>query len=181
MDFLSLTWKDLEKETYALSKKIKTGGRSVDLIVAVARGGLTIAQLLTDFMALPITSFTISSYRDLQQQKNPEITFKIGNKLHDKKILLVDDISDTGKTFTRGITYLQELGAQEIVTASLLVKPWTSYLPDYYVLKTDKWVIFPYEIRETTESLLTKFRQEGLTDEEIRTKFKELNLAQYFL
>lgn len=165
----------------ALSKKIKAGGNSVDLIVAVARGGLTIAQLLTDFLALPITSFTVSSYRDLQQQKNPEITFKIGNKLHDKKILLVDDISDTGKTFVRGIAYLKELGAKEILTASLLIKPKTNYLPDYYVRNTDRWVIFPYEIRETTEILLAKFRQEGLSEEAIRLKFQVLKLPDYFL
>jgi len=181
MNFLSLTWKDLEKDTYALSEKIKAGGNSVDLIVAVARGGLTIAQLLTDFLALPITSFTVSSYRDLQQQKNPEITFKIGNKLHDKKILLVDDISDTGKTFTRGMTYLKELGAEQIVTASLLIKPWTGYLPNYYVQNTDKWVIFPYEIRETSEILVAKFRQEGLDNKAIRARFQELKLSEYFL
>jgi len=181
MQFLSLTWADLEKEAYTLSQKIKAGGNSVDLIVAVARGGLTLAQLLTDFLALPITSFTVSSYRDLQQQKNPQITFKIGNKLHNRKILLVDDISDTGKTFVHGISYLRELGAQEIVTASLLVKPQTSYLPDYFVETTDKWVIFPYEIRETTESLVARFFQEGLDNKAIRAKFRELKLSEYFL
>lgn len=180
MEFLSLSWKDLEKKTYLLSQKIKKSGQKLDLIVAVARGGLTIAQLLTDFLSLPITSFTVVSYRDLQQESIPKITFKIANQLHGQKILLVDDISDTGKTFERGISYLKELGANKIVTTSLLVKPWTTFVPDFYIEKTDKWVVFPYEIRETTEALFTKFRKEGKSDVEIRQKLKKLNIPLLF-
>lgn len=180
MEFLSLSWRDLEENTYLLSQKIKKHKEKPDLIVAVARGGLTIAQLLTDFLKLPITSFTVVSYRDLQQESIPKITFKIGNQLHGQKILLVDDISDTGKTFERGISYLKELGAPKIITASLLIKPWTTFIPDFYVQKTDKWVIFPYEIRETTEALFKKYRSEGKTDEEITAILNKLNIPLWF-
>ena len=181
MKFLKIDWVDLEKRTYLLSEKIKKDKVEIDLIVAVARGGLTISQLLTDFLSLPITSFTVVSYRDLQQESIPKITFKIGNQLHKQKILLVDDISDTGKTFERGISYLKELGAESVVTASLLIKPWTTFVPDYYVDKTDSWAIFPYEIRETTESLFKKYQQEGKTNAEIESILKELNLPFYFV
>ncbi len=180
MDFLSLRWQDLEEKTYLLSQKIQKSGQKLDLIVAVARGGLTIAQLLTDFLQLPITSFTVTSYRDLQQQSIPKITFKIGNQLHNQKILLVDDISDTGKTFERGLAYLKELGAAKIITASLLIKPWTTFIPDYYVDKADQWVIFPYEIRETTQALFSKFRQEGKSDAEIKQLLRKLNISTWF-
>ena len=180
MEFLSLSWRDLEEETFLLSQKIKKSDAKPDLIVAVARGGLTIAQLLTDFLQLPITSFTVVSYRDLQRESVPKITFKIGNQLHGQKILLVDDISDTGKTFERGIGYLKELGAEKIITTSLLIKPWTTFIPDFYVEKTDKWVIFPYEIRETTTSLFKKFRSEGKTDSEIKVILNKLNIPLLF-
>jgi len=180
MEFLSLKWNDLEEKTYLLSQKIKKSGQKLDLIVAVARGGLTIAQLLTDFLKLPITSFTVVSYRDLQQESIPKITFKIGNQLNNQKILLVDDISDTGKTFERGINYLKELGAKEIITASLLTKPWTTYIPDFYVGKAKEWVIFPYEIRETTEALFQKFRAQGKGDKEIKEIIQKLNISTLF-
>lgn len=181
MEFLSLSWKDLEEQVFLLSKEIKKSKEKLDLIVAVARGGLTIAQLLTDFLQLPITSFTVVSYRDLQQESIPKITFKIGSQLNDQRILLVDDISDTGKTFERGIEYLKELGAKKIKTASVLIKPWTTFVPDFYVQKTDRWAIFPYEIKETTEALLKKFRQEGKSKLESAKILKKLGLPFYFV
>ena len=181
MDFLSLSWQDLEEKTYLLSQKIDKSQSHPDLIVAVARGGLTIAQLLTDFLALPITSFTVVSYKELKQESVPKITFKIGTPLNHKRILLVDDISDTGKTFIRGIEYLKELGAESVLTASLLIKPWTKFVPDFYVESTDKWAIFPYELRETTEVLVSKLRAEGKSDSEIRKFLTLLKLPTYFL
>ncbi len=180
MQFFSLDWYEFHRYVSRLAEMIEKEN-DYDLIVAVARGGLTISHILSDFLKLPITTFTISSYRDLQQQETVEVTFKIGNRLHDKKILLVDDISDTGKTFERGIKYLKDIGARTIRTASLFTKPWTKFTPDYYVEEIDKWIIFPYEGRETVEGLVKKFSQEGKTAAEIRQALKKLKLTDYYI
>ena len=153
MKYLCSNWQELHNLTHTLSEKIEKSKNKYDLIVAVARGGLTISHMLSDFLHLPITTFTVSSYKDFKQTKMSKITLKIGNKLHNKKILLIDDVSDTGKTFIRGIKYLKELGAEEIITASVFIKPWTKFTPDYYVESTDKWIIFPYDLKETITDL----------------------------
>jgi len=179
MDFLALNWNELQTKTFELSKKIKN--EKIDLIVAIARGGLCISHILSDFLGVSITSFTISSYSDLKQEKSLKILYKIDADFSNKKILLVDDVSDTGKTFIRGIEYLKELGAKEIKTASLFIKPWTKFLPDFYVDKTSSWIIFPCEIKETIISLVNKFKKTGLNDKDIKLKLKKIGINNFFV
>lgn len=162
MSYLTISWSRYHKLIYQLSEKIAKKKDQFDLIVAIARGGLTVSHILSDFIRLPITSFTISSYKDLKQISYPKITLHLGNKLHNKKILLVDDVSDSGKTFIRGIKYLKLLGAKNISTASVFVKPKTKYIPDYYVKKTDRWIIFPHDVKETVDSLKHKLNNKKL-------------------
>lgn len=162
MNYLTVSWQTYHKLIYQLSEKIAKKKDRFDLIVAIARGGLTVAHILSDFNRLPITSFTISSYSDLKQSTNPKITLHLGNKLHNKKILLVDDVSDTGKTFIRGLKYLKTLGGNYIKTASIFVKPKTKFIPDYFVKKTDKWIIFPHDMKETIDSLKKKHSNKEL-------------------
>lgn len=181
MKFFTLSWEELHQTTFRLAKKIQKDKCRFDLIVAIGRGGLTFAHILSDLLRLPITSFTITSYKDIQEQTMPKITFKIGNKLNDKKILLVDDVSDTGKTFLRGIKYLRKLGAKEVATASPYIKPWTKFIPNYYEKKVDKWIIFPFDMRETIESLTAKYKKEGLSLPQIKKKLIKINLPQDYI
>lgn len=173
MQFLYVSWSTLHQDIYKLAEKIKKSGGGFDLIVVMARGGLSVAQILSDLLDLPIASFTIKSYKDLKQQETPVVTFKLGNKLDGKKILLVDDVSDSGKTFIRGIEYLKELGAQNIKTASVFIKPSTKYVPDYYEKSVTDWIIFPYEMNETIAVL----RKKRLTDKQLLS----IGLPKYFV
>ena len=173
MKFLYVSWSTLHQDIYKLTDKIKKTGNEFDLIVAMARGGLSVAQMLSDLIDLPIASFTIKSYKDLKQKETPVVTFKLGNKLHGKKILLADDVSDSGKTFIRGIEYLKELGAENIKTASVFIKPATKYVPDYYEKSVSDWIIFPYEMRETIAVLIKK----GLSKKQLLS----IGLPKYFV
>lgn len=181
MNYLTLSWEELHSLIFDLSQKINHEKHEFDLIVAIARGGLSISHILSDFLKLPITSFTISSYLDLQQHKTPEISFHIGNKLHNKRILLVDDVSDSGKTFIRGIEYLKELGAEDVKTAAIFTKSWTEFIPDFYDKETDAWVIFPFEMRETIKSLTKKFTSEGKTLEEIKVELQKIYIPNRYI
>lgn len=181
MEFMSLSWEELHRAVYGLSEKIKEACPDCSLLVAMARGGMTPAHMLSDFLKLPVATFTLSSYRDMQQQNLTEITYQVGGQLKGKKILLVDDISDTGKTFVKGIEHIKNMGGVEIKTAALFAKPWTQYLPDYYELKTDKWIVFPYEVRETIESVSRIMEKEGKKNDEIRRKLKEIKIPERYI
>ena len=181
MQFLSISWKDFHKDTYLLAKQIEKAGKKFDLIVAIARGGMTVSQILSDFLSLPIATFTISSYKDLRQKDLPEISFHVGGNVRGKHILLVDDVSDTGKTFERGIKYLHKLGVSSIGTAALLVKPQSKHVPDYFVKKTSAWIVFPYEIKETILSVSAMMKKEKRTAGEIRNKLRKIKIPGGFI
>jgi hypoxanthine phosphoribosyltransferase len=153
--FLNVTWVQFRSQVWELSQQIAQQKLKLDLIVTIARGGLTLSQLLSDSLHLQIAAFTVESYKDLKQQSLPHITHGLNSSLSGHTILLVDDICDSGKTFVRGIKYLEELGAKgdAITTAALYYKPHAEYKPDFYIGETSAWVIYPYEVRETIEQL----------------------------
>ena len=182
MEFLTLSWRSLHTSTYKLAEKIIKSGEQFDLIVGIARGGLTISHMLSDFLnGLPIATFTVASYHDLKQLDTAEISFKIGNRLHDKRVLLVDNVSDTGKTFIRGITYLKELDCPMIKTASPYIKAWTKFVPDYYVISTKKWIIYPFDIKENIDILVRKYKEKKITETQIRKKLMQLKLPKEYI
>lgn len=168
--YLNVTWDEFRSLIFTLSQKIQASSFKPNLIVTIARGGLCSARMLSDLLTLPIAAFTIQSYTDLQQSGIPHITYGLDASLHDKKILLVDDVSDTGKTFIRGLAYLEELGAaqQNVRTVATHYKPHASYKPDFYAAETSDWIIYPYEPYESLKTLAKKWQQKGASKLKIK-------------
>jgi len=181
MNYYSVSWKQLHSSTHSLTEKIIKKNTKLVLIVGIARVGLTIAHIASDFLKLPVASFTISSYKDLKQQKMSDISFHVGGDLKGKHVLLIDDVSDTGKTFVRGIKYLTELGAASITTASPYIKPWTHHLPDFYVKSVDEWIVFPYDMRETVEALQTNLLKDGKSVEHISKQLSLIKIPNKYI
>lgn len=177
--FLSLDWQRYTHEAYELSQKIATQQKELHLIIAIARGGLTLSHIISDTLQLPIAAFTIESYKDLKQGSLPHITHGLTTSLAHKKILLVDEISDTGKTFVRGIAYLEELGAHraDITTCALYIKPHTHYKPDFFIGETTAWVIYPTEVRETISTLSLLWKKDGIDSEAIKKRLTTLGFS----
>ncbi|MCX6730347.1 MAG: phosphoribosyltransferase family protein [Candidatus Roizmanbacteria bacterium] len=181
MNYHCVSWKQLHSITHTLTEKIQKENNKLDLIVGIARGGLTIAHIASDFLKLPVASFTISSYKDLKQQKMSDISYHVGGDLKNKHILLIDDVSDTGKTFVRGIKYLTELGAASITTASPYIKPWTKHLPDFYVKSVDEWIVFPYDMRETVEAIKTNLLKDGKMTNDIKKQLSLMKIPKVYI
>ncbi|MEM2420182.1 MAG: phosphoribosyltransferase family protein, partial [Acidilobaceae archaeon] len=64
--------------------------------------------------------------------------------IYNKNTLIVDDVSDTGRTLQLALDYIRHYSPKEIKTVTLYVKPWTNLIPDYYAEITDKWLVFPW-------------------------------------
>jgi hypoxanthine phosphoribosyltransferase len=181
MDYHSVSWKQLHSLTQKLSEKIATDKPKIDLIVGVARGGLTISHIVSDFLQLPVASFTISSYKDLQQQELSDISYQVGGNLKGMHVLLVDDVSDTGKTFIRGIEHLKELGAQSVTTGSVFIKPWTKFTPDYYAKSVNEWIVFPFDMRDTVEDVSGFMKKDGYSRDEIEKTLGMLRIPVAYI
>jgi hypoxanthine phosphoribosyltransferase len=128
-----------------------------DLIVAVARGGTIPARVLSDLLEIPYSSIQVTLYSDIAHAgAEPELKQKLSVSAAGKKVLLVDDIADSGRTLNYAVTYLKEQGAAMVETATLYFKPTCAVAPDYYEKVTSSWVIFPWEYKETLREILQK-------------------------
>jgi len=186
-EYLPVSWNEFAKLSEKLGQQLSESGRRFDVIVAIARGGLAVSQILSDALSLPIASFTVQSYKDLKQQSSVKITFGLGKKLKNHQVLLVDDVADSGKTFVRGISYLQKQGArrEDITTAALHYKPHSVYKPDFFVVETSKWIIYPSEVHETLTTLVSLWQNKNITAKEIQKRlyvlgFSKAVIRQYF-
>jgi hypoxanthine phosphoribosyltransferase len=78
-----------------------------------------------------------------------------------KKVLVVDEIADTGKSLQLIREHLKARGASEVRIATIYLKPWSIVKPDYYAKETNRWVVFPWEVKETVRKIVQKYREQG--------------------
>lgn len=173
--YLPVTWNEFHSLSLLLAEQILKSKKPIDEIVAIARGGLSLGLILTDFLQKPISTITIQSYTDIKKQGLVQITSKLGKPIRDKNILLVDDIADSGKTFVRAISYLGTFRPKSITTASLFYKPHSSFKPDFFAKETDLWILLPHEVTEWVKTFTKKMESEGKSKEDIQTFLKQLD------
>lgn len=147
MKYKKISWQELIKDCTVLARKIKKG--EVDEIIAISRGGSVIGRIFSDLLSLPMNHIALASYVDFVQQREPQIIGFLTKQYNRERVLLIDDLSDTGKTFQQAVRYLNTKNIKKIYTLAPYIKPHTTFFPDYYLRNIDAWIIFPYELHET--------------------------------
>lgn len=173
--YLPIPWKIYHATAQKLAASIVDHADPIDQIVAISRGGLTLGHLLSDFLRIPISTITIQSYTDIQTSGEATLTAKLQNSIKHKHVLLVDDVSDSGKTFKRATTYLHRAGAGKITTVAMFYKPHSVYRPDYFALQTTKWILFPYEPTEMILLITKQMEKSGKLKADIQKFLKKLS------
>jgi hypoxanthine phosphoribosyltransferase len=155
------TWNQIYDMLIELADKIRASEFKPDIIVGISRGGWLPARVLSDLLENPyITSVTAEFYVGIYETDHePRLTQPIPVSVFDKKILLVDDVSDTGKSAVLIRDYLQREGVKETRILTLYYKPWSKVTPDFYSKETSDWIVFPWEIKETLTKLVKKCKE----------------------
>jgi len=127
-----------------LSKDIKN--YNPDCIVAIARGGLTLAHFLGEKLNIRDVFSINSIHYDGEKKLDTFVIKNIPNLSTYKKIVLVDDISDSGETLKEIIKILKEKYPYiEIKTATIFYKNTSLVIPDFKVKEAINWVVFMWE------------------------------------
>lgn len=190
MDYLILSWRDVYNHCLQLSERIVNSGFIPDVIVGIARGGWIPARVLSDVLyANTLQNIRIEYYTDVAEKgKEPKITQPLTGSMKDKNILLVDEVADTGDTLQHAIDHVKALGAKGVRSAVLHYKPTSIVKPDFFMVETTSWTVYPWENRESIIALVKIFKSEddSLTMKEIRDKLVfevgfEPTVADYFI
>ena len=122
-----------------------------DTIVGLSRGGLVSARILADFLQIRhIFVLGISLYDGIDKKgKKPKIIQTLpSSAIKGKKVLLVDDVADSGLSLALAKEYLLKKGASELKIATIHYKPGSIIKPDYFVSTTQAWIVYPWEVHE---------------------------------
>jgi len=156
MKFLHISWSKTQKLCEKLAKKVKT--YSPEVLVGVSRGGLVPVRLLSDILNIKsVGVMRIEFYTSLGERMDfPKITQDVSLDLNGKRVLVVDDISDTGRSLQVAKDHLKRKGAKEVKFATLHFKPHSIFKPDFYIDETDKWIVYPWEVNEVKREMKDK-------------------------
>ena len=103
-----------------------------------------------------------------------------GVDLKGKRVLLVDDLTDTGESLKVAVGYLKTLKPKEVRTAVLQHKKRSKFVPDYYAEELEKWewIIYPWMVHEDLVSFITEILKDGKerTLEQIQDALMKFNL-----
>ena len=190
MDYLILSWQQVYNLTLQLSERIVSSGFKPNIIVGIARGGWIPARILSDVLYMEsLHNIRIEYYTDVGVKgKEPKITQPLSGSLEGKKVLIVDEVADTGDSLFHAINHVNKLGVKEQRTAVLHLKPTSRVIPDYYMIETTSWTVYPWENRESIIALVKKFKAEkpSMSMKNIRDRLVfevgfEPTVADYFI
>ena len=128
------------------------------VLVGIMRGAAPIIDILSRILKLPIAYIVIQSYSGKgMEDKQGQLMFarEISSLANDKdfsKVLLIDDLSDTGLTLNKSIEWLKNYGPtkdyiNEVKTACLWKKKSSTFEPDFCPVRldSDPWIVQPTE------------------------------------
>jgi uncharacterized protein len=90
------TWQDVEKQVQEILRQITNSNWRPDYVVGLTRGGLVPANLISQYLAVPMECLKVSLRDDASQSESN--LWMAEDAYHEKKILIVDDINDSGAT-----------------------------------------------------------------------------------
>ena len=165
---------------FTLAQEILKKGQEFDRLIALAKGGLTWSRTLLDYLKIPkVSTFQVKFYQDIGKTKRePIIVQSLPVTIEGEKILVFDDVADSGETLKIAKEYLKMCGAKRVSSATLFIKTWTKVKPDFHAQETDAWIIFPHEIREMIELLSAKWNKKGISQKEIKIRLLKIGLPK---
>jgi len=153
-----ISWHRFYALARCLAHRVHDSGYRPQVIVAIGRGGYMPARILSDFLGqMDLTGFKIEHYRGAHKQVAARVRYPLAADVAGRRVLLVDDVSDSGDTFAVALEHLRRRGQPAAVrTAVLHHKTVCPYVPDYYASRIVKWrwLIYPWALAEDLESFI---------------------------
>ena len=160
-----------------LVHKIVGSGYKPDIIIGIARGGLVPARMVCDLLLQDeLISIRTEHWSTASKKEKARIKFSLPKEADIlwKKVLVVDDIADTGESFSLILDYLKEKCPLETRTAVLQYKTSSTFVPDYWGEKLEEWnwVIYPWAFYEDIAGFVRDLLTRPATNEELKINLR---------
>jgi hypoxanthine phosphoribosyltransferase len=163
LKFEAPTWNQIYDMLLNLADRIRADSFKPDIIVGISRGGWPPARVLSDLLSNPnLANVRAEFYLGFAETRDePSLTQPLSIHAADKRILIVDEVADTGKSLRLVKKHICDQGAKDLKIVTVYYKPWSIVRPDYYAKETSDWIVFPWEIKETICKILRSCRKNG--------------------
>lgn len=168
----------LLEDSFKLAANVYRSGFRPSFIVAIWRGGAPMGIAMQELLAYrgvesDHIAIRTASYQNIDEQASQiqvfSLSYLVKKMSADDRLLIVDDVFDTGRSIDAVIEKLKSLLRRNVPNDIRVAVPYykpgrnkTSRVPDYYLHETDAWIKFPHSL-------------EGLTDDEVRVNRPELH------
>ena len=155
-----VSWEEFARLARALGWLITESGFRPEMIVAIGRGGYLPARLLSDQLdVFDLATVKIEHYEGAHKHREAMIRYPLNAPVAGKRVLVVDDVSDSGDTFEVAIQHLRAQGEPAAIKTAVLHHKRTSrFVPDYFASEVIewRWIIYPWAEMEDLRSFLAE-------------------------
>ena len=157
---LIVNWKEYNKTVEKLAIMIDESGYKPDILIGIMRGAAPMIDVLSRLFKLKCAYLAVESYsgKGVEDEQGDIVFSREMSSIAPNmggKILLCDDLSDTGITFNKSIDWLNKYKPikgkiKDIKTATLWKKKKSTFEPDFCAMKLsgNPWIVQPFEIYE---------------------------------
>ena len=157
---LILNWHEYNKTVEKLAIKIHDSGYKPTILIGIMRGAAPMIDVLSRIFKLKCAYLAVESYsgKGVEDEQGDIVFSREMSSIAPNmggKILLCDDLSDTGITFNKSIDWLKKYKPikdkiEDIKTATLWKKKQSTFEPDFCAVKLpdNPWIVQPFEIYE---------------------------------
>lgn len=175
MDKIVLSAQDLLEDSIELGIKVLESGFEPTMIIAIWRGGTPVGMALQEVLTYcgiesDHIAIRTSSYVGVDERGHVSVhglNYIIKKICHHDRVLIVDDVFDTGNTIVAVVKELTERARGNTPEDIRVAVPWfkpsrneTDITPDYYLHETAQWLVFPHELDALTPEELRECRPE---------------------
>jgi hypoxanthine phosphoribosyltransferase len=175
MDKTVLSAQDLLEDSFRLGLDVLDSGFHPTMIIAIWRGGTPVGMALQEILSYcgiesDHIAIRTSSYVGVDERGAVAVhglNYIIKKICHDDRLLIVDDVFDTGNTIAAVIDELKKRARDNTPEDIRVAVPWykpsrneTELVPDYYLRETGEWLVFPHELDALTPEELRAARPE---------------------
>ena len=157
---LIVSWEQYNQTVEKLAIQIEESKYRPDILVGIMRGAAPMIDVLSRIFKLKCAYLAVESYsgKGIEDEQGDIVFSREMSSIAPNmggRILLCDDLSDTGITFNKSIDWLKKYGPikdkiEEIKTATLWKKKKSTFEPDYCAVKLpdNPWIVQPFEVYE---------------------------------